>query len=166
MSGGEVSPPRVDGIEKDYEVQEFLGQGGFAMVYKGTRRRDNLPVALKYCDKTKQRESAMELLRKEYDLLRGFSHPNILKTHGFLESSDGIVVVLEYCRGGDLAKFVRERGSPSGPDASYLLDVRMIVTGILKGLNFIHSKCDAIHRDLKPRSIFVTRKHFVGKRFQ
>lgn len=34
-------------LQNDYEIQEQIGRGGFATVYKGTRKSDGAVVAIK-----------------------------------------------------------------------------------------------------------------------
>ena len=57
---------------------------------------------------------------------------------------------MEYCEGGDLAKFI--------VDQKQLLPVDFIIEWVIQlasGVSFIHSK-NIIHRDLKPANIFLT----------
>ena len=35
-------------FNETYELHQLLGQGGFAVVYSGTRVRDNLPVSRRF----------------------------------------------------------------------------------------------------------------------
>lgn len=138
-------------ITIDYEMGKFLGQGSFGKVYLAQRRADGMEVAIKFCKKEARSTQTLQLIRKEYDMLRSIKHPNILKTFGFHENSEFIAIILEYCKGGDLTKFVRARRGQV-INANYREEVRQIILGILQGLDFIHNKCNSLHRDLKPRS--------------
>jgi len=48
LDDGALPPlPRVDNIERDYDVQTMLGRGTFGTVFRAVRRRDRLLVAMK-----------------------------------------------------------------------------------------------------------------------
>lgn len=145
-------------ISIDYELGTFLGQGSFGKVYSANRRADGMEVAIKFCKKESRSNHTLQNIRKEYELLRNIKHPNILKTYGFYENSESIAIVLEYCQGGDLTKFVKARRRTTDVE-SYQEEVRAILHGVLLGLDFIHNKFNSLHRDLKPRSITLCRKH-------
>lgn len=141
----------VKEVSIDYELDKFLGQGSYGRVFKAKRRTDNLQVAIKFCKKESRSNTTLSLIRKEYEMLRNIKHPNILKTYGFYENFETIAIVLEYCEGGDLSRFIRYRKSTQNqPDLE--LEVRSILKGILLGLNYIHNIWDSLHRDIKPRS--------------
>lgn len=139
-------------VTGDYEIGRFLGQGSFGRVYLAKRRADGIEVAVKFCKKESKSSQSLQLIRKEYEMLRSIKHPNILKTFGFHENSDLIAIVLEYCKGGDLTKFIKARKAHP-IETTNVEEVRQIMQGILQGLEFIHNKCNSLHRDLKPRKI-------------
>ncbi len=67
----------------------------------------------------------------------------------FYENSK-IQIIMEYCEGGDLAKFIEGQAQ--------VLNVDFIIEWIAQlasGVSFIH-KMKIIHRDLKPANIFLT----------
>ena len=135
----------------EYEVVGFLGKGGFAMVFLAERKFDGRKVAVKVYSKAdrKATKSRAESLRKEADLFRMLKSPHILTYIDFKETSTHIFIVLEYCNGGDVWKFLEKRRSaPAGKQLS-AAEVVTIVRLLVKALLYLHEK-KMIHRDIKP----------------
>ena len=73
----------------------------------------------------------------------------------FYENSK-IMIIMEYCEGGDLAKFIEEHQREN--ITTQYLDVDFIFEWVIQltsGVRFIHGE-KIIHRDLKPENIFLT----------
>lgn len=138
-------------VSVDYQLDRLLGQGSYGKVFRAKRRTDSMDVAIKFCKKESRSNTTLNLIRKEYEMLRTIKHPNILKTYGFYENFETIAIVLEYCEGGDLTKFIKNLKEQRQSYESLENEVRNILTGVLHGLNFIHNTWDSLHRDIKPR---------------
>lgn len=136
-------------VSADFDVGRLIGKGGFAQVYEASRKINGEKVAIKFCSKESRSKASLRCIRKEYETLRSFKHPNIIRTFDYYENTKFIAIVLEHCEGGDLCNFVRF----AGKNAAYESDVVNILRGVSKGLDFIHSSCNALHRDIKPRTL-------------
>lgn len=145
--------------EDGWQARRELGSGGFANVYQISKMRSrahdgHLFAAMKV-PKLKPFEDPLELpddLRQELDMLvRCQGHPNIVEFLGLSltsvlgELSWGLAI--ELCSGGDLFDKVMKKAYKGK-------EVKQIFTGILAGLDFIHSK-GVVHRDIKPENIFL-----------
>ena len=88
-----------------------------------------------------------EWLRREFDVLRRIRHENLIQVFDWsnLESGDAYYT-MELVVGGDWSK--RKEGR------STILEVREILSGILRGLAHLHSH-NEIHGDLKPGNILL-----------
>lgn len=90
---------------------------------------------------------ALDSLKTEIQLLKNLDHPFIIKFFGSYSSKVGdrekLSVVMEYCRGGTLDKFV-----PYDENVAMVL-----VANIVEAVLYLH-KHNIIHRDLKVRPIF------------
>ena len=135
----------------EYTLTDFLGRGGFAHVYKAVSRFSGETFAIKVYSKEdkKATKSRTANLRKESEMLRALKHPNIVKFVEYKESSTHIFIVLEYCNGGDLLKYLEKRTKNFG---TWQLDPKTltsVVKNIVKVLEFLHGQ-KMIHRDIKP----------------
>ncbi|NJF25685.1 serine/threonine-protein kinase [Thermococcus sp. Bubb.Bath] len=139
-------PPEL--LEK-YEPLEFLGEGGFAKVFKVKRKKDGKIVALKIPRIDKK--TSRTFIREVSTWLQ-LNHPNIVKLydvdilpipHLEMEYVEGVKVDGETVR--DL------EGYPKPVDEKLALK---LIKGIAEGLNHAHSK-GIYHRDLKPLNVLL-----------
>lgn len=89
------------------------------------------------------------LQQKEYDILRQFDHPHIVRAHS-LERVQGLgsCIVMEWVDGTDLAEWLQTR-----PSRAQKLKV---LEQLLDTLAYVHSR-QVVHRDLKPTNVLITR---------
>ncbi|GAB6135199.1 hypothetical protein JCM16307_07480 [Thermococcus prieurii] len=140
-------PPEL--LDK-YEPLEFLGEGGFAKVFKVRRKSDGKIIALKV---SRLNEKTKRFFLKEVKAWRLLNHKNIVKLynayaeplpHLEIEFVDGIQLNGEVIR--DLGKY------PKPTDEEKALH---FIRGIAEGLKHAHSK-QVYHRDLKPQNVLIT----------
>jgi serine/threonine protein kinase len=91
---------------------------------------------------------------QEIDLLKNLNHPNIVKYHGFVKSSEALWIILEYCEQGSLYTICKNFGKfPENLVGLYIAQV-------LQGLLFLHDQ-GVIHRDIKGANILTTKEGLV-----
>jgi DNA-binding NarL/FixJ family response regulator/tRNA A-37 threonylcarbamoyl transferase component Bud32 len=127
-----------------YEIQELLGEGSTATVYKGLDRRLNRTVALKVL-LPHVRESARKRFLQEATSSAALNHPNIMAIYDMDEEHGQAFLVVEYVEGETLTAYV-----PSDPGS-----VAEIGAQIAAALDYAHQR-QIIHRDIKPANIKVT----------
>ncbi|KAK2552845.1 Serine/threonine-protein kinase ULK3 [Acropora cervicornis] len=99
-----VPPPRLE----HYVMTEKLGQGTYANVYKAFKKGNTRDVvAIKCILKGSLSKTAIENLFTEIKLLKKLDHEHIVKLKDFEWNSDYIFLIMEYCSGGDLSRFIR-----------------------------------------------------------
>ncbi len=137
-------------IDGHWRLEQFLGQGTMAWVYRGTHLEVGASVALKILKPAVAGDPALlARFRKEAASVSLLSHPHILTVMASGETPSGIhYMVAEYIHGHTLAEIIaREKKLP-------LKRATDIVRQILEGLEEAHAK-GVVHRDLKPENIMV-----------
>jgi len=146
QEGAKGFPP---GLLDKYEPLEFLGEGGFAKVFKVKRKSDGKIVALKI---PRIDEKTSSLFLKEIAAWYHLSHPNIVRLykadilpipHLEMEFVEGVSVDGKLIR--DLDKY------PKPVDEKTALN---IIKAIANGLAHAHSK-GIWHLDLKPLNVLL-----------
>lgn len=127
-----------------YEVQEHLGDGSTATVYKALDTRLGRQVALKVL-LPHVRETTRKRFFQEALAAAQLNHPNIMAIHDIGDEDDYHFLVVEYVEGVSLSYYV-----PSPPHTVVNLGKQ-----IAAALQYAHAHY-VIHRDIKPANIKVT----------
>lgn len=133
-----------------YEIQEILGKGGFAVVYKARDVNLDRLVAIKFLQphrySDKQQRDRFILEAKAASRL---DHPNICTIYEIDVTGSGeLFIAMAYYEGETLHK--KLAGGPLGIDNAlqYAID-------IAQGLANAHNH-HVVHRDIKPENIVIT----------
>jgi serine/threonine protein kinase len=151
----EMAPKiKVPGFPREllakYELLEFIGEGGFAKVFKVKSKLDGKIAALKIL---KSEEGVLETLRNEVAAWLSLDHENIVRLYGI--SKDPIPhLEMEFVEGIRIdGKIARDLGDlPKPVDEKTAIK---LVRGIAEGLRHAHSK-GVFHCDLKPQNILLS----------
>ncbi|MEM1179297.1 MAG: serine/threonine-protein kinase [Acidobacteriota bacterium] len=149
----DLSPTLVPYVlGSQYRIEERLGEGGMAIVYRATDLRLGRSVAIKTLPRVSP-EAAMRLHR-EARTAATVTHPGLAAIYG-LETWQGVpMLILELLPGGTLADQLMA-GEPLDP----LLAIDMGMSVAL-ALQKIHS-AGILHRDIKPSNIGYTDEGFA-----
>ncbi|XP_068882076.1 serine/threonine-protein kinase ULK3 isoform X3 [Aphelocoma coerulescens] len=146
MAGAGWAPPRLD----EFILTERLGSGTYATVYKAYRKRDTREVvAIKCVNKRSLNRTSVENLLTEIEILKTIRHPNIVELKDFQWDSDHIYLIMEFCAGGDLSRFIRMRRLLPEKVA------RIFLQQLACALKFLHDH-NISHLDLKPQNILLS----------
>jgi serine/threonine-protein kinase len=141
-----------------YRIDEPIGRGGMASVYKGYDLTLGRDVAIKILDRELADDNAFRTrFRLEAQAASRMAHPTIVRVYDAGEDSltgpDGRVrpvpyIVMELVK-GRLLKDVISAGPVPVADAVRYVD------GILEALQYSH-RAGVVHRDIKPGNVMVT----------
>ncbi len=137
---------RLDGR---YEIQEIIGIGGMAVVYKAHDNQENRTVAIKILkEEFLSNEEFLRRFKNESKAIAMLSHPNIVNVYDVSFGDLIQYIVMEYIEGITLKEVIEREGSLRWKDAVHF------AVQILKGLQHAHDK-GIVHRDVKPQNIMV-----------
>lgn len=137
---------RLDGR---YEIQEIIGVGGMAVVYKAYDNIDDRVVAVKILkEEFLQNEEFRRRFKNESKAIAVLSHPNIVKVYDVSFGDRLQYIVMEYVEGITLKEYIEQQKVISWKEAVHF------VTQILRALQHAHDK-GIVHRDIKPQNIML-----------
>ncbi len=151
-----TAEPRV--LSGRYRIDELIGRGGMASVYRGYDETLGRQVAVKVLNRDLANDDAFRTrFRLEAQAASRMAHPAIVRVYDAGEDSetypDGSVhpvpfIVMELVHGALLKDLVADGPVPVDDAIRY-------VDGILEALEYSH-RAGVVHRDIKPGNVMVT----------
>lgn len=132
-----------------YLLQDKIGQGGMAWVYRATDTLLQRPVALKILVPQLHADSEfVQRFEREAVLVANLHHPAIVRIYDIGKQDQFRYIAMELIDGCTLAELAHQHG-PLG--LGYVIT---ILEPIAQALAYAHSQ-KAIHRDIKPQNIML-----------
>ncbi len=132
-----------------YRLEESLGSGGMAEVFRALELTSGRRVAVKVLRAgPDQNPEATARLKREGQVLRSLKNPAIVGIEDVIELEGGrVILVMELLVGETLGARMRRGKIEPG-------ELGAIVAGVAVGLSAAHAN-GVVHRDLKPDNIFL-----------
>ena len=147
--------PSVEYKIGNYLIQQTLGQGTFGKVKLGIYLPTQEKVAIKILEKDRMKDKDDQIrVKREFDMLSKFNHPNVILVNEIFESLDSYYSVMDFCEGGELFNYIVDKKRLSENESSFFY------FQIINGLEYIHS-LGIVHRDLKPENLLLTKDHLL-----
>jgi serine/threonine protein kinase len=135
-----------------YLVEEVIGRGGMATVYRARHKLVDRACAIKVVSRSLATDATVrERFRREAKSTQILVHPNIVEIFDHGETGDGTpYLVMELLDGKTLAALIGD-GPPPMPRAI------PIMIQLARGIARAHD-LGVVHRDLKPDNVFLCRR--------
>jgi serine/threonine protein kinase/Tol biopolymer transport system component len=137
-------------LAPQYEIQEELGRGGMAVVYRATQSNLGREVALKVLPQGMTHDKKLlKRFHREARSAAQLNHPHIVTIFDEGEVEGVHYMAMEYLEGRDLHDIVKEKG-PLPVD-----QIVEILAPVAEALGYAHER-DTVHRDVKSSNVMVT----------
>lgn len=138
---------RLDGR---YLLEEMIGAGGMANVYKAQDLKTGQTVAVKILrEEFMGNEELVRRFKNESKAISILDHPHILKVYDVSVTDKLQYIVMEHLDGITLKEYMKQRGGP----LTWKETVHF-AQQILEALDHAHRK-GVVHRDVKPQNVML-----------
>lgn len=147
--------PKNFSVDEKYSVMLFIKQGSNAETFR-VKGKDGKLYFLKLFNYAKLHRSAFDSENNllEIEFLKSIKHPNIVSYHDngelIFEGKKFGFLVLNFIAGETLAEKI------SREQIASVYDLKQIISGVLNGLNYLHSLPEPIiHNEITPQNIML-----------
>lgn len=144
---------RLEGaVFAGYRIEQRLGSGGTAVVYRARHPRLPRYEALKILVETHSDDPEFQArFLREAEIASQLDHPNLVSVHDRGIHHGQLWIAMQYIDGTDAAALIRQGRTALPPERAIT-----IIAEAARGLDEIH-RSGLVHRDVKPHNIMVTR---------
>src|SRR5436309_12424677 len=134
-----------------YKLQDPIGRGGMATIYRARDIRTDRIVAVKLLREAYSTDPKfVTRFQLEAKAASSLQHPNIVQVYDYGQTEGNYFIVMEMVEGTDLRRYLRARGILAVDRAI------IIAHDVALGLGAAHRR-GIVHRDVKPQNVLVGR---------
>ncbi|KAI7795038.1 inhibitor of nuclear factor kappa-B kinase subunit epsilon [Triplophysa rosa] len=151
MSSPGASTMMASTVNHLWSLDDILGQGATASIYKARNKKTGELVAVKVFNLVSYNRP-YEVQMREFEMLQRLNHVNIVKLFAVEEmhmNPKQKVLVMELCSGGSLLNLLEKPENAFGLCESEFL---IVLQCVVQGMNHLREK-GVVHRDIKPGNI-------------
>lgn len=138
---------------KRFLDQTILGQGAFGHIIKAFDKILNQTIILKMIHKDYSNLEIIKLIRNEQDIslfLQKRSHKNVVKVYEIFETTETVIIELEYICEGSLTSYLSRTYLTTNQQTD-------LIKQLAQAIEYLHYH-GIVHRDLKPENILIDKK--------
>src|SRR5258708_12558053 len=140
---------QIEVLGERYQLQEPIGRGGMATIYRGQDMRMDRIVAVKVLREVYSTDPKfVTRFQREAKAASSLQHPNIVQVYDYGQTDGNYFIVMELVEGTDLRRYLRSRGVLAVDRAI------IIAHDVALGLGAAHRR-GIVHRDVKPQNVLV-----------
>ncbi|XP_065055154.1 calcium/calmodulin-dependent protein kinase kinase 1-like isoform X2 [Rhopilema esculentum] len=152
-----------------YQIQEEIGRGSFATVYRCRSLKNQVEYAIKVISKKrlirknglmarhprKSRANPLDALHREIAILKKVDHPNVVKLVEVIDDPeiDNVYMIFELMERGPAQEIPTKHPMNESKARRYFIDMVL-------GLEYLHHT-KIIHRDIKPTNLLLDAEDHI-----
>ncbi len=135
----------------NYRLLNKIGEGGMGSVYVAQHTQIERKAAIKALHPNLVNNPQIrERFKNEAATMARLKHPNIVSLYDYLESPQGLFLIIEFVEGLPLDHYIQKISGPISEEQAILLFGK-----ILDGFAYAHGQ-GVIHRDIKPSNLMIS----------
>jgi serine/threonine protein kinase len=148
-----VEEARQQIMDPRYSIDEFIGAGAMACVYKARERGTPNVYALKVLrEEYHVRRGFVEVFEREANHMRDLQYPNIVRFYKFVNEEHIAYILMDHIEGEPLTQHIRQVRANS--KTMPIPKIVRIMAQIARAISYLHSE-GYIHRDIKPGNVLL-----------